>query len=134
MKSFTISVVLCLFFVASAAWAQSAERPEPKFMAINFNKVKMTDMSALQKIWFEQAVPILNDLVREGKLVSYGLMEHAWGDEWNFNFFFVTKDHKAHLDFFDMYIERLRKKYPDTMGEYLSKIIEHKDNMYTLYQ
>ncbi len=134
MKRMVIQVVLGLFLFAGLSSAQEAARPEPTFMAINFNKVKMMDMSALRKMWFEQAVPILDDLKKEGKLLDYGLMQHAWGDEWNYNFYFVTKSHEDYLVFWDEYIGRMREKHPDSLGEYLGKILEHKDNLYTLYR
>jgi hypothetical protein len=57
MKRFTIHFLLGLFFFTGFALAQNAASPEPTFMAVNFNKAKMTDMSALRKIWFDQAVP-----------------------------------------------------------------------------
>lgn len=134
MKRLFIQIALGLLFCAGLSYAQSAEAPEPVFMAVNFNKVKMTEMSALRKMWFEQAVPILKELKGEGKLLDYGLMQHAWGDEWNYNFYFVTQSHESYLGFFDEYIGRMQERHPASMGEYLSKILEHKDNMYSLYK
>lgn len=134
MKRFAIHLLLCMLSFTGLATAQETAKAEPSFMSVNFNKVKMTDMSALRKIWFDQAVPVLKELKSEGKLLDYGLMQHAWGDEWNYNFYFVTRSHASYLEFWDAYISRMQEKYPDSMTGYLSMIIEHKDNMYTLYK
>ena len=33
--------------------------------------------------WLQDARPIADEMVAEGKFVGYGVLAHAWGDEWN---------------------------------------------------
>ncbi len=133
MKRILPLALLGLLLVSAVSFAQEDNRPEPTFLVVNQNQVAMTDMSALNKMWFEKAVPVLDGLKKEGKLLNYGLFTHAWGDEWNFNFFFVTKSHEDFIAVWDEYISRMREKHPESLGEWISKIKAHKDNMYSMY-
>jgi hypothetical protein len=48
----------------------------------------------------ENGAPILNDLVEQGKLINWGVLTHAWGDEHNWNVFYVA-ERLTNLDFMD---------------------------------
>lgn len=133
MKQAILFTLFGLFFAGTVSLAQEDNRPEPVFLVVNQNQVAMTDMSALNKIWFEQASPVLDQMKKDGKLLNYGLMTHAWGDEWNYNMFFVTKSHEDFLKMWDEYIDTMQEKHPESLGEWISRIKAHKDNMYTLY-
>ncbi len=50
--------------------------------------------------------PIFNELAEEGKLISWGLLVHSWGDKWNYNWYFIAENHRAFLDFWDEFGER----------------------------
>ncbi|MCB2205834.1 hypothetical protein KQI65_13905 [bacterium] len=129
----TLLYTLLGLLLTTAIYAQEADSPEPVFLVVNQNQVDMKDMAALRTMWFERAVPILEEMKKEGLVLNYGLFTHAWGDEWNFNFFFVTKTHEDFLKAWDEYIDRLQAAHPDTFMEWVSKIKSHKDNMYTMY-
>lgn len=73
--------------------------------------------------------PILDALVEEGKLVGWGVLTHAWGDEWNYNIYYVTKDAAAFFDFWQEYVSRVdQSQWQEVVG----MIKEHKDNMYSI--
>ena len=75
--------------------------------------------------------PILKQLADEGSLLGWGQFNHAWGDEWNVNFWYVTKDANSFHSFWDEYMKRVREQHPESW-----KIVEyfqaHKDNMYVI--
>ena len=132
MKRAILFTLFGLFFAGAVSLAQEDNRPEPLFVVVNQNQVAMTDMGALNKMWFEQAVPVLEELKEEGKLVNFGLMTHAWGDEWNYNFYVIAKSHEEFVATWDEYIKRMSDRHPDLLGEWISRIKAHKDNMYTV--
>ncbi len=132
MKRTLLYTLLGLLF-ATVTYAQDGDRPEPVFLVVNQNQVAMTDMGALNDMWFDKAVPVLDKMKEEGLVLDFGLFTHAWGDEWNFNFYFVTKSHEDFLKAWDEYIKRMGEAHPDSFMEWVSKIKAHKDNMYSLY-
>ena len=89
----------------------------------------MGELQNATKIINEKFAPILNNLVDEGKLESWGLFNHTWGDEWNMNVWYVAKDMMAFEIFWDEYIKRISA---DAWKELRGYILEHKDNIYTI--
>ena len=131
MKKLTqIFVGLVVFlFVAGNISAQSEEHP---LLVVSFQKVKLSDIAAANKLINEKIAPILNGMVDEGMLYGWGLFNHAWGDEWNVNVWYTVKDMDAFSKFWSEYVERIREKQPDAWNELRGYIQEHKDNMSTI--
>ena len=131
---FTLFVVLALVSITYSAVAQETQKP-PKtgFFLFNQNKVAQENVAKVNAIWDSTFTPILNELMKEGKLLGWGLLMHAWGDEWNYNFYFVTENHRAFLDFWSEFFARVSKRFPGLMGKITPMIIEHKDNMYSIH-
>src|SRR3970040_3055799 len=88
---FAIIIVVSLFLCESA-FAQESEQP---LLVVSFQKVKMGEVQNATKTVNEKFAPILNGLVDEGMLESWGLFNHTWGDEWNMNVWYVAKDMMA---------------------------------------
>jgi len=77
------------------------------------------------------SAPILNDLVQQGKLLNWGILEHSWGDEWNWNIYYAAKDIPTFLDAFETFVSESTKADPEFISEYWEACFEHKDAMYT---
>jgi hypothetical protein len=99
---------------------------------VSFQKVKLSDIAAANKLINEKIAPILNGMVDEGILYGWGLFNHAWGDEWNINVWYVVKDMDTFNTFWDEYIKRINDQQPDAWKELRGYIQEHKDNIYTI--
>ena len=129
----TLSIALTFLCLAHSATAQETQKsPKPGFFVFSQNKVSDENIVKMNVVFDSIAAPILNDLVKEGKLLGWGQLMHAWGDEWNYNWYFVTQNHRAFLDFWSEYIKRLNKQFPG-WGEKMSGLLtEHKDNMYSI--
>ena len=130
MKRFTQTIVLMfiLAFTAESVQAQEAETPT---LVVNSQKVKMTDIAKVSDMVKEKFSPILNGLVDEGKLYSWGIFTHAWGDEWNFNIWYVVKDMNAFNAFWAEYMNRI-SEHSEAWEEMLGHLQEHKDNIYNI--
>ena len=121
--------LIVLIFTSGNIYAQSEEHPT---LVCSFQKVKMSDIAAFNKLINEKFAPILNGLVDEKMLLSWGQFNHAWGDEWNLNVWYVVKDMDSFNKFWEEYIKRVNEKQPDAWKELRGYIQEHKDNIYTI--
>ena len=130
MKNFIqiFSVLFILLLATSNIQAQEADTP---LLVVSFQKVKMSDMSKAEELFEINLAPILNALVDEGFLLSWGRFVHAWGDEWNLNNWYTAKDMKSFSAFWDEYIKRIGTE--NEAWEKLREMIqEHKDNIYVI--
>ena len=109
MKKLTqIFVAIIIFvFVTGNIVAQSEEQP---LLVVSFQKIKMADIGTANKLINEKFAPILNSLVDDKMLLSWGLFNHTWGDEWNVNIWYTVKDMAAFDKFWDEYMKQIREK------------------------
>ena len=123
MKKFFPTLLAMLF--CSTIMAQSVT------VVLSQNKCKSNKISELKKMMEENGAPILNDLVDQGKLLNWGVLTHAWGDEHNWNVFYVAESHSKFLEAWDEFIRRVMENDPDA-NEKIGEICwEHKDSIYT---
>lgn len=134
MKTFLkLLIALALLTTSNPATAQEARIPsKPGWFVFNQNKVLPENVAKLNVLQDSLFAPILNELVDEGKLIGWGQLMHAWGDEWNYNFYFITESHRAFLDFWAEYISRLNKRHPGWFKKVALLFTEHKDNMFSI--
>jgi len=133
MKQLTrlFAIIFVLFIAVQHIQAQEAENP---LLVVSFQKVRMADMGTVNSAMKEKFGPILNGLVDEGMLISWGLFNHAWGDEWNLNVWYVVKDMNAFNAFWDEYVKRIGEQHKEAWSELRGYIQEHKDNIYSIEQ
>lgn len=131
MKNITkiFAALIIFIFVARNISAQSEAQP---LLVVSFQKIKMADVGTVNKMINEKFAPILNGLVDDKMLLSWGLFNHAWGDEWNVNVWYTVKDMDAFDKFWEEYMKRISEKQPDAWKEMRGYIMEHKDNIYTI--
>ncbi len=108
---------------------EAALKELPLFLSMNQNKIAMTDFDKFDEI-DRKTEPILNDLMSEGLLLGYGRLDHAWGDEWNLNYYMIAKDHVTYLKAWQEYLRRINEQFPEMSNQFLSMVNAHKDNMY----
>jgi len=124
------SVMLIAFlFISESNLAQSDDQP---LLIVSFNMVPMSDVGKVNKISDSIFVPILKELVDEGKLYSFGSFNHSWGDEWNVNYWYTAKDMASFDKFWDEYVSRVRERHPNAFGSIVKYFQAHKDNIYTI--
>jgi len=131
MKRFTKIFVL-LFIIMLATGSIQAQESEQPLLVVSFQKIKMDNVGAANKLINEKIAPILNGLVDDKMLLNWGLFNHAWGDEWNVNVWYTVKDMAAFDKFWEEYITRINKNQPDAWKELRGYIQEHKDNIYSI--
>jgi hypothetical protein len=131
MKFFSYSLaVFCLILLLNSSTI--AQNEEPPLLVVSMQKIKISDLDAANNLINEKFAPILNRLVDEGKLNGWGLFNHAWGDEWNANMWYVTKDMNMFSSFWDEYMNRVSDQQSAARAELREYIQEHKNNMYII--
>ncbi|MCW8816812.1 MAG: hypothetical protein OQK52_02920 [Ignavibacteriaceae bacterium] len=131
MKRLSKIFALLFVFILAAGNIQAQESEQP-LLVVSFQKVKMSDVGAMNKMINEKFAPILNGLVDDKMLLNWGLFNHAWGDGWNVNVWYTVKDMASFDKFWEEYIKRINEKQPDVWKELRGYIQEHKDNIYTI--
>jgi hypothetical protein len=94
------------------------------------NKCHWDRLGDLNKMMTDDGAPVLNQLVEDGKLLSWGVLQHSWGDEWNWNMYYVAKDVPTFLDAFSSYISGLGERNAESLESFWDMCYEHKDAIY----
>lgn len=121
--------VLLVLAVWSCTVLQSqAQNPTVVFSQ---NKCDYGKLDSMREKVKEVSAPILNNLVQQGELLNWGILEHQWGDEWNWNMYYAAKDIPTFLDAFQTFVSEASKADPTFITEFWEACMEHKDAMYT---
>ena len=131
MKSILGSFLVITFLVTSLpVLAQDSDGPP--LLVTSFNQVQMGKVGTVNNMMDSIFAPILNGLVDEGMLMGWGQFNHAWGDEWNVNFWYTAKDMSSFDAFWSEYVKRVSDKHPDAWGAVVKYFNAHKDNIYVI--
>lgn len=122
-------IIISLMIFGGKIFSQNNDRP---LLITSFNMVPTSEMSKANKMLDSVFAPVLKQLVDEGFLISWGQFTHLWGDEWNFNIYYIAKDMAAFDKFWEEYVTRINKKFPDAFANTTKYFQAHKDNIYTL--
>jgi hypothetical protein len=127
-KFFAI-IFVAFLFLSGNNFAQNNDQP---LLIVSSNMVPMGDMGKVNKMVDSVFTPILKELVDEGFIFSFGHFTHAWGDEWNSNFWYIAKDMASFEKFWDEYVSRVNKKNPGSFAATTKYFQAHKDNIYSI--
>jgi len=122
-------ILVAFLFLGAKSFAQNNEQP---LLVVSFNMVPLGDIGKVNKMVDSVFTPILKELVDEGMINSFGQFNHAWGDEWNVNFWYTTKDMASFDKFWDEYVSRASTRHPGSFAATTKYFQAHKDNIYTI--
>ncbi len=77
-------------------------------------------------------VPIWDELVDEGMVMSAGTFIHAWADEWNLGIYTVAPSIQAVLDFNEEAASRYEERHPEAEDIFGPACPTHRDNFYVM--
>ena len=128
MKKIKISFMIAFIAVMSQNLkAQSSS----VWVVYSQNKCHSEYLDDMAKATEEKWGQVLNEVVAEGKWISWGVLEHAWGDEWNWNPYYVAESREAFFEGWSLMIKKMQEKHPDYLKETRKYCFEHKDSMYS---
>lgn len=117
-----------LLLLPAAVAAQEAEMEQPGTIVVSQNICQ--DVSEANEWGREIAGPVLDELVAEGRLLGWGILNHGWGDEWNFVIYYAAEDIPAFHTAFGEFFSRATERHPDFLERLESNCTRHKDNIY----
>jgi hypothetical protein len=123
-------VVAVAIALPSALAAQDDEAPPTlrlSFYQCDLNEIGPT-MEQIESI----EVPIWNELVAEGMVMSYGTFVHAWADEWNVGIYTVAESPEAIISATAAFGEAMQERHPDADAGLNQVCPAHRDGFYTL--
>ncbi len=120
-----------LFLSMAFLIAQATAISQNPTVVFSQNKCDYAKLGQLREGMKKVGAPILNDLVQKGQLLNWGILEHSWGDEWNYNNYYVAKDIPTFLEAFNTMVEEGQKVDSTFITDFWDACFEHKDAMYT---
>ncbi len=135
MKRVITSVLLLLIITSGFVIAQDSDEAKKKFkptVVVSQNMVPLAKMGRFVEITNEYFVPAFDKLVDEGKLMGWGYLTHAWGDEWNVVIHYTAKDFATFEKAWGEGIKSLIESAPEEVtDEQMGMLLAHKDSIYT---
>lgn len=133
MKTYSSLFIALIIVSTSLVFGQeSKDNQQPGTLVLSQNMVPMGDVFKVNKIVDSVFAPILNGLADEGKIIGWGQLNHAWGDEWNINFYYIAKDMDSFHKFWSEYVKKVEEKHPGVFGSTVKYFQAHKDNIYSI--
>ncbi|NBB87381.1 MAG: hypothetical protein GVY12_14330 [Bacteroidetes bacterium] len=115
------------------ASSEPASAEEPPVLAVSYFSCDYRAMDTLIEWERDRVLPIAQDLVDDGSLMSREVYTHLWGDEWNYVVTRAAKNLPTLLEANDREVERYEETYGEAantmFGEHCTN---HKDNIYTI--
>ncbi|HUF31053.1 MAG TPA: hypothetical protein VMM77_10435 [Gemmatimonadaceae bacterium] len=133
---FTLSLAGMLLFPSigvaqqSAAGAQPAV--QPGVIVVSYNKCSMRAPAQLDSLNALAFFPVLDELINERRLLGWGVLGHAWGDEWNYVIYYTAENVAAFHSAFNEAVRRVGQRRPDVWDAFATLCTEHKDNIYSV--
>lgn len=129
---------LALVGCALAVWspslqAQAAAAQTPGIVVFSQNKCAESNVPKVRAMADSVTGPVLDALVKEGKLTGWGMLGHLWGDEWNVNVWYSAPTQRAFLDAWDEMLKRVNQRSPGWYAQFAVLCSEHKDSMYSVW-
>ncbi|MEZ4699970.1 MAG: hypothetical protein R2834_06540 [Rhodothermales bacterium] len=124
-------IACCTLLVAlsSVSLAQDAAAPQG-FLMFHQNKVAGLDVPRLNQLADSIMRPVLDAMVEEQIIMSWGILTHEWGDEWNWNWYLTTADHASFVSAWAEFSKRIMERFPDGVPEMMQYLQAHKDNQF----
>lgn len=111
---------------------QAAAAGQPGTMVFSQNKCPQQNVSQARALIDSTFAPVLDELVQEKKLAGWGMLGHAWGDEWNLVIYYTAASHRAFVDAWEQAIARTNQRFPGAFARLTPLCSEHKDNIYSV--
>ena len=118
----------------AALLAQEEEADSPMIMSVSSWICPQGEIQAISESYETFTQPVERELIDEGMLVNTGLFFHAWGDEWNVNYFRIAPTMEGLFQAIGEVGSRVNERNPelaDQPGPF-SVCTAHKDNIYFL--
>lgn len=118
--------------IAAQASTAAAQTPSPNpVVVVSLNMCAFDRLDSLAAVFRSRSQPLWSEQVTAGKIINFGVLRHAWGDEWNWVTYFTAPDLQTFLTARDEVLRKARERFgttPVTQGFCTA----HKDNIYNV--
>lgn len=132
-RRLVLSILAGLFAASLLALPEPAtaqESSEPGVVVVSEYRCGYQYLDDLTAYHQEHAAPILDRLVEEGKLNSWGILHHQWGGEYNYVVYYTADSRDAFFAAHDEFFKELDvEKALETTGDWCDA---HRDNIYSV--
>lgn len=134
LRSTTALLTVLALAPALAAQQQPAGQAPaaPGTVVVSANICATQSLTRVNEFATQQFGPILDELVREGKLMGWGVLNHAWGDEYNWVIYYSAKDQATFATAFGEAVRRTNQRHPGAFDAILPLCSQHRDNIYSV--
>ena len=102
-------------------------------MGLSFWKCNFGFTGDLIDVVEEGGLPVAQEMVDSGDVFAWGLMTHAWGDEWNVMFYAAVNGDKDFLDVTSTLQGQQFSAYgAENNALFVENCTEHRDNIYSM--
>jgi len=132
-----LRLAVAVFALPAAALAQqtkpgSQPPARPGVIMVSSQKCAIDAPAKIDSISKLAFYPVLDEMVKEGRLINWGTLEHAWGDEWNFVIYYTATNNSAFFNAWNEVVRRLEQRRPQFLQEFARLCSEHRDNLYAV--
>jgi hypothetical protein len=124
------AILALTLVVASSNFASAQEAPQPGVVAVQYFKCQ--DVAAFDRIVETAWLPQVRRALEEGRLLSWGQLDHFWGDEWNRVLYNTAADIQTFHAVFDDIFRAVSAEHPEMSRDIARACSEHKDNIYSV--
>lgn len=120
--------------VALQAQAEDEQTDAPMVLSISAWTCPQDALEDIADDYETYTQPVEKELIDEGMLVNSGLFFHAWGDEWNLNYYRIAPTMGGLFEAVAEVGNRVNERHPelaDQAGPF-AVCSAHKDNIYWL--
>ena len=120
--------------VAPNALAQEQEETRPNIVVMRYYECALGNLARAAELLNGDWRDVMEELEEEGLIQGFGILTHAWGDEWNLvDWFAVENMHGFHTAWAEA-VSRVGARDPDggMYAEFVELCSRHKDNVYSI--
>jgi hypothetical protein len=136
MKFFAplLAILAAGLIFAPGAQAQEEEEVQANLIVMRYFECDMGETGDAIAVLNGQWRSIMDDLEDEGMIQGYGILTHAWGDEWNLMDWFAVEDMHAFADAWSEALSRMNAADPEmeSYATFVEACERHKDNIWQI--
>jgi hypothetical protein len=131
-RTAALSVTLAALVVAAplAAQEEADQGPTPGIL-VSLQICNFSHIDELNELAREYWAPVLDQAITDGQLTGWGVLNHSWGDEWNYLVWYSSDDATTLLQTVSGLLGEIFGSIPgDPMEDFGAWCSAHKDNLY----
>ncbi len=127
-------IVLAALALASPSWSAAQQIVGAGTMHLSRAKCQWGMLDEISQLTDSIYLPIAQQMVEEGLMLAWGLLEHDYGDGWNIVWYTIASDRQAMFSAREELTTRVEEQFPDLVflqwfGE---RCYEHEDAIYSV--